>query len=371
MGKGRAFFLLILLCVLGWIAYAYLLPAMDLDLFSPSGGPEKGIALFEEGNYAGAAKILEREVSQDKDTPEILLCLGRALKETGKDADAEKHLESLLAKYPSSPQLSEALFVLGEIASAPAGRAQRWLELLEKDYDGPWAGTAAMSLGDILADSGELFKARRAYSRVLLGKGLSDGEEKRIKNSLREMNKVLVFSPALTPDSIIYTVKARDTLNKIARDHNTATGLIRMSNKIKGDALFPGQELKVIKAPVRILVERKGFRLTVFLGKHWLKEYIVSIGAEQATPTGSFTVTNKLINPDWFRPGKQTIPYGDRRNILGTRWIGLSKKGYGIHGTATPGAIGQAVTKGCVRMVNNNVEEVFELVTVGTEVEIR
>ncbi|GAG26972.1 unnamed protein product, partial [marine sediment metagenome] len=220
-------------------------------------------------------------------------------------------------------------------------------------------------------DSGKLFEARLAYSRALLTGGLSDGEEKRIKNALLEINEVLVFSPTLTPDSVIYTIKERDSLIKIAKKHNTTVGLIRMVNKISGDTVFPGQELKVIKTPVRILVERESFRLNVFLGKNWLKEYTVSIGAEQATPTGSFTVTSKLINPDWCRPGKPTIPHDDERNILGTRWIGLSKKGYGIHGTTTPGSIGQAVTKGCVRMKNSDVEEISELVKVGTEVEIR
>ncbi len=369
MGKGRTLFLLILLCVFGWIVYTYLLP--DWGLFPTSGGPKKGITLFKEGDYAGAVKILEREVSQDKGTPEVLLYLGKALKETGGNEEATKHLESLLAKHSSSQQLPEALFVLGEIAGTPARRAQRWLELLEKNYDSSWAGTAAVPLGDILADSGKLFEARLAYSRALLGGGLSDGEEKKIKNVLLEMNKVLVFSPIPTPDSMIYTVKEKDTLNKIGKKHNTTAGLIRMANKIKGDTLFPGQELKIIEAPVRILVEREHFRLSVFLGRHWLKEYTISIGVEQSTPTGTFKIVNKLINPDWFQPGKPTIPYGDERNILGTRWIGLSKKGYGIHGTTQPQSIGQAVTKGCVRMRNSDVEEAFELVAVGTDVEIR
>lgn len=370
MSRGRALFLLILLCVLGWIAYNHLLPALEWEIFPAPAGPEEGMALFEKGEYAEAAEILEREATQGNDTAEVLLCLGKALKETGKDRDAERHLENLVGKYPSAPQVPEALFLLGELATTTAGQAERWLELLEKDCDGPWAGAVAVPLGDMLAGSGKLFEARGAYSRAL-AENLSAGEEQGIKSALTEINKVLVFSPAVTADSVIYTVQAGDVLNRIARKHDTTAGLIRMINNLEGDTLFPGQELKVISVPVRILVERNAFTLTVFLGRHWLKEYTVSIGGEQATPTGSYKVVNKLINPDWFRPGQPTIRHDDERNILGTRWIGLSKKGYGIHGTTEPESVGKAVTKGCVRMTNSDVEELFELVATGTEVEIR
>ena len=104
MSKGRVLFFLILLCVLGWATYTYLLPALDVDIeiFPASGGSEQGIALSKSGNYARAVKILKREVSQGRDTPEVLLHLGKALKELEKSGDAEKHLDTLIKKYPSS-----------------------------------------------------------------------------------------------------------------------------------------------------------------------------------------------------------------------------------------------------------------------------
>ena len=64
------------------------------------------------------------------------------------------------------------------------------------------------------------------------------------------------------------------------------------------------------------------------------------------------------------------IPAGDPKNVLGSRWLGISKPSYGIHGTTQPEAIGQSVTEGCVRMRNLEVEELYMLVPEGTEVVI-
>jgi len=58
-------------------------------------------------------------------------------------------------------------------------------------------------------------------------------------------------------------------------------------------------------------------------------------------------------------------------NPLGNRWIGLNQKGYGIHGTNEPRSIGKAASHGCIRMAKADLEELFTLVSVGDEVEIR
>ncbi|MCX5679981.1 MAG: L,D-transpeptidase [Candidatus Omnitrophica bacterium] len=56
--------------------------------------------------------------------------------------------------------------------------------------------------------------------------------------------------------------------------------------------------------------------------------------------------------------------------MLGSRWLGISKPSYGIHGTTQPESIGQSVTEGCVRMRNEEVKELYILVPEGTEVVI-
>lgn len=88
----------------------------------------------------------------------------------------------------------------------------------------------------------------------------------------------------------------------------------------------------------------------------WFKSYPIAVGKILSkTPTGTYRIINKQLNPGG--------PYG-------ARWMGLNRKGYGIHGTNNPSSIGKAVSKGCIRMYNKDVIELFNLVGVGTRVKI-
>lgn len=101
-----------------------------------------------------------------------------------------------------------------------------------------------------------------------------------------------------------------------------------------------------------------------------LKTYDVAVGAEvSSSPEGSFHVVNRLTSPTYYHRGN-VIPAG-KDNPLGTRWMGLSTKGFGIHGTNQPKSIGHAASHGCIRMAKKDLEELFELVRVGDAVEIR
>src|SRR5690242_2574066 len=79
------------------------------------------------------------------------------------------------------------------------------------------------------------------------------------------------------------------------------------------------------------------------------KVYPVAVGAWQSpSPAGTFEVKNRLVRPTYYHPGKVIAAGAD--NPLGTRWIGLSSKGYGIHGTNVESSIGKAASHGCIRM---------------------
>ncbi|HET9695922.1 MAG TPA: L,D-transpeptidase [Terriglobales bacterium] len=96
----------------------------------------------------------------------------------------------------------------------------------------------------------------------------------------------------------------------------------------------------------------------------------VAVGKESSpSPSGSFKVVNRVSNPTYYHPGK-VIPAG-ASNPLGNRWIGLSQKGYGIHGTNEPKSIGKAASHGCIRMARKDLEQLFEIVRPGDAVEIR
>lgn len=101
-----------------------------------------------------------------------------------------------------------------------------------------------------------------------------------------------------------------------------------------------------------------------------LKLYSVAVGApESPSPEGEFKIITRIENPTFYKPGTVIEPGPD--NPLGTRWIGLNRKGYGIHGTNMPDSIGQAASHGCIRMRQDDLEELFTLLRPGDAVTIR
>jgi lipoprotein-anchoring transpeptidase ErfK/SrfK len=100
-----------------------------------------------------------------------------------------------------------------------------------------------------------------------------------------------------------------------------------------------------------------------------LKVYSVAVGKRSTpSPTGTFHIASHVANPTYTHAGKVTKP--GPGNPVGTRWMSLGFRGYGVHGTNHPGSIGQAASHGCIRLRNQDVEELFELVRVGDEVDL-
>jgi len=115
------------------------------------------------------------------------------------------------------------------------------------------------------------------------------------------------------------------------------------------------------------LVDRK---LAVIEDGVVVATFQVAVGADVTpSPTGEFKVVSRVENPTYYHPGI-VIPAG-KNNPVGTRWLGLSQKGYGIHGTNAPGSIGHAASHGCIRLRNSDVEKLFTMVQVGDTVQIR
>src|SRR5947209_10230461 len=119
----------------------------------------------------------------------------------------------------------------------------------------------------------------------------------------------------------------------------------------------------------RIVVSVPDRKLAVLEDDRVLKIYSTAVGAPVSpSPEGSFTIVNHIEDPTWYTKGK-VVPPG-KANPLGTRWMGLSKKGYGIHGTNVPSSIGKNASHGCIRMRNGDVEKLFEMLAVGDVVEL-
>jgi lipoprotein-anchoring transpeptidase ErfK/SrfK len=111
-------------------------------------------------------------------------------------------------------------------------------------------------------------------------------------------------------------------------------------------------------------------KLALFENGKVVRIYPVAVGKTSTpSPAGAFKIMNRVTNPTYYHKG-QVITAG-KGNPVGTRWMGLSEKGYGIHGTNQPNSIGTAASTGCIRMSKRDLEELFEIVSVGDTVEIR
>ena len=123
------------------------------------------------------------------------------------------------------------------------------------------------------------------------------------------------------------------------------------------------------RAPRRIVISIPDRKLAVMESDRVVRIFPVAVGAPATpSPTGVHKIVNHVPDPTWYTKGR-TVPPG-KSNPLGTRWMGLSLKGYGIHGTNVPTSIGRNASHGCIRLRNADVEQLFEMVTVGDIVEL-
>jgi lipoprotein-anchoring transpeptidase ErfK/SrfK len=119
----------------------------------------------------------------------------------------------------------------------------------------------------------------------------------------------------------------------------------------------------------RIVVSIPDRKLAVMEAGRVLRVFPTAVGAPKSpSPAGAFKIVERIPDPTWYGKGR-IVPPG-KSNPLGTRWLGLSVKGYGIHGTNNPGSIGHNASHGCIRMRNHDVEQLFEMVSVGDAVEL-
>ncbi len=218
------------------------------------------------------------------------------------------------------------------------------------------------------------YEARNVLSDLFLNKKIPE-KQKEIKEMLDKLNEELIFSPKPSPDATMYTVQAGDVLTKLAKQFNTNHELIMRINGKPSSRLNIGEKLKVLSGKTKIQVCKSDFTLTLLLNDHYVKQYRVCVGKNDKTPVGTFEVKNKMKDPVWYAPDGGVFPFGHKENILGTRWIGFKDKpdavGFGIHGTTLPETIGTAASNGCVRMVNSDVEELYDFVTLDTEIFIQ
>ncbi len=235
-----------------------------------------------------------------------------------------------------------------------------------------------LGLGRLAERGNQLVEARDLYRHAVEDAPWASPVWEEAVELMGRLNVNLIFSSMETPESRFYAVEPGDSLINIGMKLNTTQGLLTKANGIdETTTLRVGQRLKYTPKDFFIVIERSTCTLYLFDNRGLFKRYRVGLGKPgHETTLGKYTIGNKQQDPIWHKPGFGPIPPGDPANELGTRWMPLvpAQEGLphdlGIHGTIAPETIGTFASKGCARMLNNEVEELYDLVVRATPVEI-
>jgi len=246
--------------------------------------------------------------------------------------------------------------------------------------------------GLALAQSNRPVAARRVLTQVLRADGLNPVDAEFVRETLRSLNRRLVFGRQVVaedPFVRVHIVGPGEQLGGIVRDRSLEVDwrfILRINNMASERHLRAGQKLKLVTGPFHAVVDKSDYRMDLYLGSGDEAAYVTSLevglGAHDSTPLGLFRVRpgSKLENPSWANPRTgESFDRDDPANPIGEYWIGLEgiddatrdMTGYGIHGTIDPASIGTQASMGCMRLHPDDVRLVFEMLTTASTVEIR
>lgn len=216
---------------------------------------------------------------------------------------------------------------------------------------------------------------------VLFAHDLAAGERDELRGRLRQLAQDLLFTRHVEGMDRSYVPKRGDSLSvlcsKVFPEWGTKASpgfVVEINKLVKATNLRAGVAIRVPLGEPRIVIVKSEFRLYFLFAGGYVQDFPVGLGREGTTPEGTFVIDEMIRNPDWHPRSGVIIPFGDPRNILGTRWLAFrdttEHQGFGIHGTTDPSSIGKEASSGCVRMLRDDVERLFEWTPRGATVTI-
>jgi lipoprotein-anchoring transpeptidase ErfK/SrfK len=216
----------------------------------------------------------------------------------------------------------------------------------------------------------QFVQAKEVYTKILSEHPEYQNAEG-VSKELEDLNMKMVLTNVESQNAVIHEAGKGDTLGGLAKKYGTTIELIKKRNNLSNNVIRLGQKISVWTAPFNIFVDKSQNILMLKQGADVIKTYTVATGLNNSTPVGTCKIDSKLKDPVWFKKGV-VVPPESPENELGTRWLGFdAMQGYGIHGTIKPETIGSQSTAGCVRMLNEQVDELYDIVPLGTEVTIQ
>ena len=249
----------------------------------------------------------------------------------------------------------------------------------------PEAVAGLIAQAELHKSNGDILAARNAYSaafkEIVVLNDLEfkdrDAALANLRTSLKTLNDKIYFDTGnLYGDQAFYKIRPGDSMQNIARAHGIPMERLAAMNGIADiNKIVAGKTLKIVNGAFHVVIDLSDCKLYVLHGEggHYFCEYRISIGKSgSSTPVDNYTVFDKQHKPHWTNPDTMEVyAWGDPQYPLGTRWIKLlgdkyGDRGIGIHGQSGPAegmAMGQAVSHGCIRMHNADVEALYGLLS--------
>ena len=361
-------------------------PAILTGVGVDKAGAEKALeearALVAQGDWAAAGEKLKPLLSLGDPvlTPRAITLQADAEAGSGNAEAALKRLEQGMAEYRASSEFPAlaARFARQLERVGRSEEARATYQDLHDNAPAVFKAAGAAGLGRLKEAAGDLLGARDLYREAVETAPWGCPEWNEAADSVGKVNVQLVFSPTLTPESRQYAIEKGDSVTSIGIKLNTTQGLLLRANNLgDGTRLTLGARLKYTPKDFSIVIERSTCQLLLFDNRGLFKRYHVGLGMPgHETSLGKYTIGNKQKDPTWFKPGAGAVTSGDPGNELGTRWMPLVPAepnlptDLGIHGTIHPETVGEYSSHGCARLVNAEVEELYDLVVRSTPVTI-
>jgi hypothetical protein len=223
------------------------------------------------------------------------------------------------------------------------------------------------AVGQLLSQD-RLVEAHRELSRWYADPRIAASQQQ-VQELLDQLAGTIIYSRESLMDPA-YEVQPGDTLERIAGRYQVPWQLLAKINGI-GDpnSLRSGERLKVVRGPFSADVDVSRFRLTLWLGDLYAGSFPIGLGGDHSLADGVFAVEQKVQNPTYYGP-EGVIAADDPANPLGERLLSLGQQ-LGIHGTNEPQGLGQAGSRGCIRLSARDIDDVYDILSVGSRVTIR
>jgi lipoprotein-anchoring transpeptidase ErfK/SrfK len=364
------------------------------------------VAILSLGTFSIAYKLSRNATAGQSAGAQPALPEAPTTQKTASSAQTPQPAPGLLASQQNSPQPAQlrqpapparlpgdqTLLVNGDQlidAAAARSAAAKMDDLSDHLHATTIPSSALLTTAVSDVDAGKFLQAREELNDALQGGSLDESQTTAVKAKISDINQTIIFGKqrfADDPYGGAYVVKPGDSLAKIAVAHDTTWDLLSRINGIDPKKLRAGATIKLVQGPFFAVVDKTKFTMDMYLGglpgeksAMYVTTYRVGLGKDDSTPPGTWMVEpqRKLRHPTYYSPrGEGVIAADDPANPLGGYWIGLTgtdgqavgKESYGIHGTIDPTSIGKQSSMGCIRMGNDDIPVVFEMLVEGKSV---